>query len=314
MLQIIFLSPWCAFLIPRVDDRLAPHGSSSNKGERSMKRNLFVWCAILCLICSTGVFAQSNTAGAVTGTVTDDTGAVLPGVTVELSGPAMQGSKTAITDSSGKYRFVNVPPGDHYKVTTSLSGFQSVTKSDFRVSLGQEGTVNVTMRTAISESITVTAEAPLVDVTKTTTGVNVTAKQFESMPTARSFQQLTAMAPGVSLDMANSRNLLENSPSVGASSAPENNYIIDGLSTTNIQYGTSGTNLTMNFVEEVQVMTGGYPAEYGRSTGGVFNVVTKSGGNEFHGDLFGYYQNSSWSSNEPRVREKPITRFSNSID
>lgn len=280
-----------------------------------MKRKLFVWCFMLCLTFSVGVFAQSSTAGGVSGTVTDDSGAVLPGVTVELSGPAMQGSRTDITDGAGKYRFVNVPPGDHYRVTTSLSGFQTVTKSGFRVSLGQEGTINLTMKAAMTESITVTAEAPLVDVTKTTTGVNITAKQFEALPTARSFQQLTAIAPGVSMDMADSRsNALENSPTVGAASAPENNYIIDGLSTTDIQYGTSGTNLTMNFVEEVQVMTGGYPAEYGRSTGGVFNVITKSGGNEFHGDVFGYYQNSSWSSNQMRFREKPITRFSNSID
>ena len=241
------------------------------------------------------VFAQS-TSGSLVGTVTDSSGAALPGVTVELTGPAMQGTRTDVTDGAGNYRFQNVPPGEGYKITATLSGFAPASKTVQRVHLGQEGKVDFSLRAAVSEAITVTAEVPLVDVSKTTTGVNVTARQFESLPTQRSFQQLTSMAPGVNMEMGDSRgNQLGNSPSVGASSAPENNYIIDGLSTTDARYGTSGTNLTMNFVEEVQVMTGGYSAEYGRSTGGVFNVITKSGGNEFTGDAYAYYSDSSWS-------------------
>ena len=148
--------------------------------------------------------------------------------------------------------------------------------------------------------------------TKTTTGVNVTASQFETLPTARTFQQLTTLAPGVTLEMGDHDTRFATSPNVGASSAPENNYIIDGLSATDPRFGTSGTNLTMNFVQEVQVMTGGYGAEYGRSTGGVFNVVTKSGGNDFHGDVFTYYRNKDWSPNDVvRRRNKETTTFFN---
>ena len=107
--------------------------------------------------------------------------------------------------------------------------------------------------------------------------MNITSQQFETLPTARNFQQLTTMAPSVTLEMGDHDRRFENSPTVGAApSAPENNYIIDGLSVTDPRYGTSGANLTMNFVQEVQVMTGGYQAEFGRSTGGVFNVITKS--------------------------------------
>lgn len=261
------------------------------------KRLLIVFAALTLLVAGMPVFAQSTTAGSLAGSVTDASGAALPGVTVELSGAAMQGTRTAVTDSSGAYRFVNVPPGENYKVTANLSGFAPVTKTIARVFLGQEAHVDLGLKAAMSEAITVTAETPLVDVSKTTTGTNVTARQFESLPTARTFQQLTTLAPGVNMEMGDSRsNQLNNSPNVGASSAPENNYIIDGLSTTDARYGTSGTNLTMNFVEEVQVMTGGYPAEFGRSTGGVFNVITKSGGNDFSGDVFGYYSNGDWSS------------------
>src|SRR5215208_2324471 len=254
-----------------------------------MMRNRVLVLLALVLVSTVPLFGQTTTAGGVTGTVTDSSGGALPGVTVELSGPAMQGTRSVVTDSSGQYRFVNVPPGENYHLTVSLSGFAPVSKTIARIYLGQEATVDVPLRAAVSEAITVTAEAPLVDVTNTTTGTNVTSRQFESLPTQRSFQQLTTLAPGVNMEMGASRsNQLGNSPSVGASSAPENNYIIDGLSTTDARYGTSGTNLTMNFVEEVQVMTGGYSAEFGRSTGGVFNVITKSGSNQFRGDVFGY--------------------------
>lgn len=264
-----------------------------------MGKRILTTLAILLLV-TTSMLAQSTTAGSVTGSVTDSSDAALPGVTVELTGSAMQGTRTSITDSQGNYRFSNVPPGEAYKLIATLSGFAPLTKNISRVSLGQEAHVDLTLRAAVSEAITVTAESPLVDVSRTTTGVNVTARQFESLPTQRSFQQLTTLAPGVNMEMGESRSAqLGNSPSVGASSAPENNYIIDGLSTTDARYGTSGTNLTMNFVEEVQVMTGGYSAEFGRSTGGVFNVITKSGGNEFHGDVFGYLADSSWTDKRP---------------
>ncbi len=260
-----------------------------------MGKRILTSLAILLLV-TTSMLAQSSTAGSVTGAVSDSSDAALPGVTVELTGAAMQGTRTSVTDSQGNYRFSNVPPGEAYKLTAMLSGFAPLTKNISRVYLGQEAHVDLTLRAAVSEAITVTAEAPLVDVSRTTTGVNVTARQFESLPTQRTFQQLTTLAPGVNMEMGESRNAqLGNSPSVGASSAPENNSIIDGLSTTDVRYGTSGTNLTMNFVEEVQVMTGGYSAEFGRSTGGVFNVITKSGSNDLSGDVFGYLQQADWS-------------------
>ena len=269
-----------------------------------MSKRLLTLLAVL-LTAVTPLVAQSTTAGGLTGQITDASGAALPGVTVELSGPAMQGARVAVTDGQGQYRFSNVPPGNNYSLTASLPGFASATKTVQRVFLGQESTVNFTLRAAVAEAITVTAEAPLVDVSRTTTGVNVTARQFESLPTQRSFQQLTTLAPGVSMDMGESRsNQLANSPTVGASSAPENNYIIDGLSTTDARYGVSGTNLTMNFVEEVQVMTGGYSAEFGRSTGGVFNVITKSGSNDLGGDVFGYFSDASWSADRVGRQQK----------
>jgi hypothetical protein len=267
---------------------------------------------VLFLAWAVGASSAQGTTGGVGGTLVDSSGGVLPGVVVTLSGPNLQGVRTVTSDSEGFYHFRAVPPGAGYKVTADLSGFRPATRENIQVFLGQEGTVNLTLVPAgVTEAVTVTASVPLVDTGQTSTGLNITANLFATLPSARGFQQLTAMAPSVSLDMGDHDSRFENSPSVGASSAPENNYIIDGLSVTDPRYGTSGANLTMNFVQEVQVLTSGYQAEYGRSTGGVFNVVTKSGGNAFHGDVFNYNRNKSWTpDNVERRRNKELVTFS----
>ena len=275
-----------------------------------MKTRFFVF--VMLALALAAPLATAQTSGSVSGVITDETGAVLPGAAVNVSGPRLQGVRTATTDAQGRYRFSNIPAGDDYKVTASLSGFQPLTKEGLHVFLGQDATVNLQIKAALTEAVTVVGESPLVDVTRTTTGVNVTASQFETLPTARNFQQLTTLAPGVTIEMGDHDSRFATSPNVGSSSAPENNYIIDGLSATDPRFGTSGTNLTMNFVQEVQVMTGGYGAEYGRSTGGVFNVVTKSGGNAFHGDVFTYYRNKDWSPDQVvRRRNKETTTYFN---
>ncbi len=268
---------------------------------------------IVALLAIASVAAAQGTTGSLSGTLTDASGAVLPGVTVTLSGPSLQGQRTVVTDDQGFYRFHNVPPGPDYTVTATLSGFRDATQSNIRVFLGQEGAIHLSMSPGgLTETVTVNATSPLVDVRQTTTGVNITSELFETLPTARNFQQLTTMAPSVTLEMGDHDRRFETSPSVGASSAPENNYIIDGLSVTDPRYGTSGANLTMNFVQEVQVLTGGYQAEFGRSTGGVFNVITKSGSNAFHGDVFNYYRNRDWTPDSvDRRRNKELVTYAN---
>lgn len=248
--------------------------------------------------------ASAQTTGSIAGKVTDANGGVLTAATAVLSGPSMQGVQTATTDQTGMFRFRNVPPGTGYMVLVTKTGFKEAKIENLQVFLGQEGTITVVLTPAgMTETVTVTGGSPLVDVTQTTIGINITTAQFMSLPGARTFQQITTLAPNVSLEMGQHDGRFAGSPTVGASSAPENNYIIDGLSATDPRYGTSGANVTMNFIAEVQVMTGGYQAEYGRSTGGVFNVITKSGGNQFHGDLFTYLQNKNWTPNNVKYRQ-----------
>src|SRR5215472_123800 len=240
-----------------------------------------------------GLVAQ--TTGTIEGTVTDQNGGVLPGVTVEATSPNLQGSRTATTGPDGRFRFVSVAPGP-YKVTANLSGFGAVQKNA-TVTLDSTATVNIQMQLATKEAVTVTGEAPLVDVTSTTTGSNYSAKVIEKLPVARNYADIIRSNPGVNVDRGETQGRALALTVYGATSV-ENQYIIDGVNTTNVIKGFQGKNINTEFIQEVEVKTGGYQAEYGRNTGGVVNVITKSGGNEFHGDLFGYYNRPSFSAKQ----------------
>jgi hypothetical protein len=237
--------------------------------------------------------AVAQTTGTIEGTVVDQNGGALPGVTVEATSPALQGSRTATTGSDGRFRFVNVPPGQ-YKVTGNLSGFGTVQKTA-TVPLDGTATVNLGMALAAKESVVVTGEAPAVDTASTTTGSNYTAKVIDKLPVGRNYASIVQSQPGVQTDYGETQGRSLALSVYGATSA-ENLFIVDGVNTTNVIKGFQGKSLNPEFIQEVEVKTGGYQAEYGRNTGGVINVITKSGGNEFHGDVFGYFNNKGMRS------------------
>src|SRR5215472_7353100 len=231
-----------------------------------------------------GLVAQ--TTGTIEGTVTDQNGGVLPGVTVEATSPNLQGSRTATTGPDGRFRFAGISPGP-YKVMANLSGFGAIQKNA-TVTLDSTATVNIQMQLATKEAVTVTGEAPLVDVTSTTTGSNYSAKVIEKLPVARNYADIIRSNPGVNVDRGENQGRALALTVYGATSV-ENQYIIDGVNTTNVIKGFQGKAINTEFIQEVEVKTGGYQAEYGRAMGGVIIVITKSGGNEFHGDGFYYY-------------------------
>jgi hypothetical protein len=246
-------------------------------------RKLF---AVILLVVATAALGQ--TSGGLSGKVIDTTGAALPGVTVEARSPSLQGVRTDVTGSDGTYHFALLPPGA-YDVHFALEGFGPVQRSNVRISLGKDATIDVRMSTAaITEELTVVATAPVLDTGSTSTGANLDQRTIESLPTARNYASIVQVAPGVSSD-ANPSNAGQSTISVYGSSGAENAFYIDGVNTTNMEYGFQGKELNFEFVQEVDVKTGGYEAEYGRSTGGIISVITKSGGNAFSGDLFTYY-------------------------
>ena len=238
----------------------------------------------LIIVVAVGAFAQTATTGAIGGTV-KQAGTPLPGVTIEVRSPNLQGVRTDVTDANGNFRFTLLPPGD-YSLTGTLSGFNTVKQQSIHVGLNRTVTLDVAMNPAASETIVVTGAAPVVDVTSAASGANITSQTLQSIPIARNFTAAAQVAPGVSFQQGNGQGA--NQATVYGSSSSENEYIIDGLNTTGVSHGLNVKSVNMEFIQEEEVMTGGLPAEYGRMTGGAINAITKSGSNEFHGDAFGY--------------------------
>jgi hypothetical protein len=257
-----------------------------------MRRLLRAIPVAVFLLSSSLVFAQ--TTGEIIGHVADEQGGALPGVVVEARSPALQGVRTSISDATGTFRLVQLPPGA-YKVTATLQGFtrgeQAVT-----VSLAKSSTMDVRLRPAVKEDIVVSAEAPTVDTTATTIGSNFDNQQIRTLPTGRSYTSVVLVAPGVTTQASNT-NTFAGTIAIYGSSGLENSFILDGADTTGVEYGSQGKDLNFEFIQEVEVKAGGYQAEFGRATGGIVNVITKSGGNEFHGDVFGYYNADSLQAN-----------------
>ncbi|HQQ78036.1 MAG TPA: TonB-dependent receptor [Thermoanaerobaculia bacterium] len=259
------------------------------------------WLSILVVLALavvglTANVALAQTTGDIDGTVTDSNGAPLPGASVTISSPALQGTRTAVTDAAGRFRFPALPGGT-YTVTGALSGFTKSERRNVVVAIGRVASVPLTMSVSVKEEVVVTGEAPVIDTAKTTIGVTGTSEQISRLPLARNFTSVASTAPGTGTDNSGGITFY------GATGL-ENQYIIDGVNTTGIKIGNVGKTLTNEFVQEVEVKTGGYEAEFGRALGGTINVVTKSGGNEFHGDLFGYYDSDNLAASNAHVDDR----------
>ena len=233
-------------------------------------------------------FAQTTTTGTVEGTVTDPNGAAVPNVALTLSGPNLVRSQTTTSDSDGTYRFASVPPGRYTLDAAPASGFNAYKQDNVEVNLSRGTTANITLALAgTSVNVDVIA-TPEIDQATNTTGTNVSTEFFSNIPTSRTVQGLYTIAPTVTRSGLRDASGRERDPSVAGSSGPENSYILDGINTTDPAFGGGGANLPFEFVQEVEIKTGAFGADQGLSTGGVFNVITKSGTNEFHGDVFAY--------------------------
>jgi len=264
----------------------------------TLRRPLLTLLLLLPIAAAVAPLAAQVTGGIV-GRASDESGGPLPGVVVEATGAALQGSRTATTDGTGHYHLTLLPPGQ-YNVTFSLSGFGTEARKGIRVDLDKDATIDATLKPRAAEEITVVGEAPVVDTTSTELGTNLDTRTIETLPTGRNYSSVVQITPGVSSD-ANPDNSGQTSITVYGSSGAENAFYIDGVNTTNVEYGFQGKELNFEFIEAIDVKTGGYEAEFGRATGGIVNVITKSGGNAFHGDAFGYYDNDSLQSSAETV-------------
>lgn len=224
---------------------------------------------LLAALVAAPVLGQTLT-GSITGTIKDEQGAVLPGVTVTLTGK--QGTQTQVTDATGTYRFPALEVGT-YEVAADLTGFQKAMQRDIQISPGRVLTIDLLLKVGgLAENVTVTGESPVVDVKSSATETTISQSLLFSAPITRTAIQVLNYMPGVN-----------NSSAYGGESSSANSLLIDGVDTRDPSGGTPWTFYNYNIVEEVQTQGLGAPAEYGGFTGAVINTVTKSGGNRFSG-------------------------------
>jgi hypothetical protein len=262
--------------------------------------------AIACLLL-TGAFAwaQETTTGSIAGKVVDAQGLAVPGATVTVTTP--QGPRTFVTDSNGAFFAPYLTPG-LYAIKVELQGFRTLDRQNIEVRLGQRMEITLPMQVgALTESVTVSGGAPVVDTSSTTTGIVLDSEMLQRVPVGRRFSDTLYIAPGVS----SGGQVGDANPSMSGGSGLENLYVVDGVNITNagygalgsysIVFGSLGNGVPFDFIKETQVKTGGYEAEFGQSTGGVVNVVTKSGTNTLRGSAFGYFRPDGLESSYDQV-------------
>jgi outer membrane receptor protein involved in Fe transport len=256
-------------------------------------KKLIGFVVALLLGVSPATLAQGTQTGTLSGTVTDQGGLVLPGVTVTANSPSLQGVRSTVTDENGRYSIRGLPPGT-YTVHYELQGMGPVVREGTVVPLGGIAVVDATMGVAsLAETVTVTAEMPSVLATPTAV-TNITAREVEVLPIGRTPARIAEFAPG----------LTDNTPNVGqvtisGAFAYDNVFMIDGVDANDNLFGTSNNLYIEDAIEETQVLTSGISAEYGRFSGGVINLITKRGGNSFSGSFRTNLTNPAWSDETP---------------
>jgi hypothetical protein len=242
---------------------------------------LMTMSVILCL--ATAVFGQRTT-GDIEGKVTDTNGAVVPGISITVTGINVGFSRTVQSDSQGEFRVQQIPSGLYNVVTAATSGFAAATISDVTVTIEKATTVNIKLGlTTTAESVVVTSDAlgVNVDVSDSKVQTNITQKLIDQLPKGTSFTSLLKISPATRQESRSGGFQVD-----GASGA-ENSFLIDGLSLENFRTGTLNgvNNVPIGLVSEIQIKTGGFEAEHGGASGGVVSVVTKSGSDGFHGEI-----------------------------
>jgi len=269
---------------------------------RSFLRCLFVCLCIVVLLPFVGSAQdQSSVTGSLNGTVTDPTGAAIPGANVMIAGP--QGTIKTHTDNLGRFTVGTLRPG-YYDVTVDKPGFSTVEAKHNEVTVSVASTLSLKMGVGnASTTVEVSAAAVQLDTQSTAITSNLTDTFYNSVPMQRNVSAIFYAAPGVEYGQvagtANQMGPGQSNPSIGGASSLENLYVVDGVTITdqafgsigtyNRYHGALGTGINLAFVKEVDVKTTAFEPQYGKATGGIVQIVTKSGGNAYHGALSAYF-------------------------
>ncbi len=255
---------------------------------------------ILCCAAVIGFAQDILTKGGISGRVADSNGAVIPNAKIIISGPT--GDRVAAADASGEFEVQNLIPGT-YKVKAEQNNFKSVTVLDVVVYVGRTSALKLILEAGnISEVVEVTAGAATIDTSSTAAGSNLNDQLFENLPLQRGVTSLFYLTPGVTDSLGGGVA----NPSISGGSALDNLYIADGVNITDASfgglgvfsrvYGTLGVGINTSYIKEVQVKTGGFEPQYGQAQGGIVNIITKSGTNEYHGSLYGFMRPNAFEA------------------
>src|SRR5450432_467132 len=271
----------------------------------SMRRRPLAFClAVLSLLAvlATSSLGQS-TGGRFVGRVADPTGAVLAGVKITLVNQGTSVARTATTNDSGDYNFVEVVPGT-YRLEFELTGFKKNVQKDVILDVNQVITLNSTLTIgAQQETVEVTSEAPLIDTTSTQLGAVVDDRTVVELPlNARDTYQFLQLQPGVMSTSGSSNSIVYGSDEAGAVSVNggrgrSNNFSVNGGDANDQFVNLPIVQPSPDSIEEFRVITNTFDAEYGRNSGSVVNVVTKSGTNDLHGDVYEFFRNKALNAN-----------------
>jgi Carboxypeptidase regulatory-like domain/TonB-dependent Receptor Plug Domain len=259
---------------------------------------------VLTLVVAMGLSAkaqESAVKGNIDGVVVDASGASVPGATVTLTGPT--GTKSTTADQQGIYSFTLLIPG-MYTVKIQKQGFKTASVNGVEVLTNKTSSLRTELETGtITETIEVSGSAIMVDTSSTAIGANLNDNFYEKIPIPRGVAGLFYLAPGVASGGASGAA----NPSISGGSGLENQYVADGVDITDSAfgglgifsrvYGSLGTGINLAFIKEVEVKTGGYEPQYGKSTGGIVQIVTKTGGNQYHGELSAFFAPQALEAN-----------------
>lgn len=273
-------------------------------------------CALFTFIGFVSSAAAQTTTSTIEGTVTDANGAVIAGATVKASGTTLAVERSVTTDGEGLYRLAALPAGT-YTVTISQSGFATGT-SNIELTLNRTATFDVQLQVGSgSTEVTVTSELPLLEPNSPATGLTVTPRQIVELPVnGRNYLDLLQLVPGVAVNRQADPNSDNATPVLGERSG-NNNFFIDGHQNKDTVNGGPAAQFNQETIAEFQVLTTGYKAEFGQASGAIVNVITKSGGNGFHGVGSLFFRdnklNSSNSLNTTQTDALPLRRFDYSL-
>ena len=280
------------------------HRTVSSSGVSRFPRGIrsgYAWLALFWFIWLFAAFAsgaEAQTTSTIEGNVTDRQGLGIAGAQVQISGPTLGTTKAVTTDSSGAYQIAALPAGI-YTVTVSHAGFATQVFANLEITLNRTLHFNASLEVGtVEQKIEVPAELPLLETTSSSQGATVLPEQIENMPiNGRNYLDLLQLVPGVAINRQADANSDNATPILGER-ANNTGFLIDGLSNQNELNGGPAAQFNQDTIAEFQVITTGYKAEFGHASGGVVNVITKSGSNDIHGLVSVYHRNNALDSSD----------------